>query len=492
MHGEMIGAVALSWTGQLPVWIAVGLLATACASILLRGFVPRPTAWMLFALCVSAASVVVLHRLWPANSGAARGVADLCSVLALVWSSVAALVLRIRLTSDSTVPRRRGFVTVAHVVALLMGVVTAIIQSVVLAMRVIYVAIDLLNGYPYLGTRDYGFGPGGLWSLILLLAACAIGQASTGDRRLGTCQFWSAVFVASWACLLRPALQSTPAGGVERTGSTLLLMTVLSGLLALTVAVVLAVERWGRPVVAGSDGDSGAGSSPWPGLNSSATTIAVAVIFLVCYHLAVPIAVGSGGFRLTSLVVTASAALAGLASYLLVVRWWSSYLADAAMGLASLGLCALASLAVPSQPAALDERYPLVFSAVIVGFATAAWFWVWLASVWERQRCGDQAGGDSRRLIPHAKRSAFYCAALALVVGGVMAVWPRWPAIAATDDSLGRVSAGFAANLYLLLAMLWCSRKLRRLTFQILTVLTVVSTAGFLLARMLPFTSQFG
>jgi hypothetical protein len=74
----------------------------------------------------------------------------------------------------------------------------------------------------------------------------------------------------------------------------------------------------------------------------------------------------------------------------------------------------------------------------------------------------------------------------------MMALWPRWPTVSATDDSFGRITAGVAANLFLLLVMLWCSRRLHKTTFQILTVLVVVSTAGFLLSRMLAFTPRFG
>ena len=95
------------------------------------------------------------------------------------------------------------------------------------------------------------------------------------------------------------------------------------------------------------------------------------------------------------------------------------------------------------------------------------------------------------KLIPCAKRFSFLCAALALVVSAMMALWPRWPTVSATDDSLGRVAAGMAANLFLLLVVLWCSRRSHKLTFQVLTVLVVVSTTGFLLARLLPFTSRF-
>ena len=65
------------------------------------------------------------------------------------------------------------------------------------------------------------------------------------------------------------------------------------------------------------------------------------------------------------------------------------------------------------------------------------------------------------------------------------------PAIATMDDSFGRITAGFGGNLFFLLVLLWCSRRLHRLTFQILTVLTVLSTMGFLIIRVLPFVSSW-
>jgi hypothetical protein len=73
-----------------------------------------------------------------------------------------------------------------------------------------------------------------------------------------------------------------------------------------------------------------------------------------------------------------------------------------------------------------------------------------------------------------------------------MTVWPRLPAIAAMDHSYGRIAAGLSANLYLLLVMLWCSRRLQRLTFHLLTMLAVLSTMGFVIMRMLPFASRVG
>ena len=424
---------------------------------------------------------------------AAQGVALVCALAAFVFSVYTAAVIWGRRRVAKRPEGSGSFVGTGHVVALLLGVVTAIIQSVVLTMRAIYVAMDLINGYPYGSAPAYGFGAAGLSSLGLLFAACAVTHASTSDRRLGACQFWSAVAMAAWACLLAPPLQNAPTGGYQRSGSTLLLLLALSVILMLTALVTGAVDRRQRRIYPLGMDHATSAAHLWPGLSLSAVVVAVAVTLLVCYHLAVPVVLDVGGFRLPGLVVTGSAALAAWASFLLVRRIWSAHLADAAMALTSLCFAGLATLAVPAKPEALHERYPLLFNAMMIGLAIATGLWTYLASARGPQLTeGQHAWGDTARLTPGAKRLAFFSAALALVLGLLMAIWPRWPAIAATDDTLGRVAAGLAANLFLLLVMLWCSRRLYRPTFQILTVLSVVSAAVFLLARMLPFTARFG
>ena len=165
---------------------------------------------------------------------------------------------------------------------------------------------------------------------------------------------------------------------------------------------------------------------------------------------------------------------------------------DVAMGLTSLTVCALAVSLVPSRPALLAERYPMIFSATVIGFALGTVLWTWLSVSWE-QRAETEPGWTTRSpLIPRAKRFAFLNAAMAVVVGMLMAVWPRLRGISATDDEFGQVIAGLAANLFLLLVILWSSRRLRRPTIYILTALALVSTTGFIVVRMLPFTPQFG
>jgi hypothetical protein len=110
---------------------------------------------------------------------------------------------------------------------------------------------------------------------------------------------------------------------------------------------------------------------------------------------------------------------------------------------------------------------------------------------WRGQSPDDGVGAFKVALVPHAKRGAFINAVFAVSLGGLMALWPQLPAIAVPDDSIGRVTAGFGANLLLLLVVLWSARRLRRMTFHILSLFALGSTAGFMFIRMLPYALSF-
>ena len=230
----------------------------------------------------------------------------------------------------------------------------------------------------------------------------------------------------------------------------------------------------------------------WPGLRHSFAAIALALIIIVSYHLAVPIAVRPGGFRATLLIVAAGGICSATAAFVILARTWTGYLADAAMGLVSLSLCAAVVSAAPLRETLLASLYPVVFGAMMVGFAMTASIWTWLSGVWHQQLDNGKAWTTTGRLLPYAKRFAFFNIALGLLVGSLLAVWPRIPGIAATDDTFAAVTSGLGANLFLLLVALWSARRIRRWTFHILALLATASTGGFVLARMLPFSSEFG
>ncbi len=412
----------------------------------------------------------------------------LCAALSLLWSTCAAAALwRDRRRSGSVMSGAR-FVPVAHAAALFFAVVVVVVQSVVVVMRLTFVTVDLIHGYPWSGYREYGFGPDGLWSLGVLFSSCAVSLVSTRDSRLVTCQMWLWVMLVVWASMLVPALTRASAGGYERTGTTMLLLACLSGVV-FTTAVVLrgatALRRrlWSAPVHP---------VPSFPGLGMSVGVLSVAVALLVCYHLLVPVKLPWGGIYGPGLVATGSAALAAWGSVLLAGTTRGGASHELAIGLGSLTLCGLATLALPSRSGPLEEWYPMVFSAMIVGLTAACAMCTWAGSAPRQGTFANQSATGTQRYLRAAKRFAFLNAALAVLVAMVMAIWPRLPMIATMDDSLGRVLAGFGVNLGLLWVVLWCGRRQRRPAFQILTLLTLITTGGFLLVRMLPYGSSVG
>lgn len=491
-----------------PAWLVPTLLGLAGATLLGRRRLPPASVQAGFITFISLAAALAIMHWWPTSSGAAQDVARVCSAVALLW------VIGGRMAPPSPDPARVAAEPVArasitprslnlpYIVALLLGVVAAVIQSVVVVMRIIYVAVDQVKGSPSADRGDYGFGVAGLWSLGFVVAACGGAAVGTRDCRIRACLLWSLLALVSWAALLSPAYRSLPSGGYERTGSTLLLLAAWS----LVLAAAALVDRRSRPnkggAAAGECEPPARNVSPGPapadrdppgsGLAASVTPMAIGVILLACYHLAVPVPLGRLGFRGGALAVTGATAVAAFACSRLLTRAWSIPLVDAVMGLTTLGLCGLATLAVPAVPTDMAQRYPMVFNAIMVGLAGSTGLWGWLASFWRKKASAPGAAAITKRLSRSARRFAFHSAALALVLGSAMAIWPRMPGIAAMDDSLGRVAAGTAANLFLLVVMLWSSRRLQSPAFHLLTLLTVLSTAGFLMMRIVPFSSSFG
>lgn len=476
---------AAGWIGPFTALLLGGALASAACQRLF----PRGAAWVGFVFFVSAAGAVASTRFRTLTAIPTQHVAWLCAFLCLFWSLVtaAATAGRRREVDPSAVPRI-AFVSVSGLAAVLFGVVTAIIQSIVLAMRIIYVGVDIVHGYPWQGVRDYGFGPLGLGSLALLCVSCFTALALTGARHLATVQLWTAVLFSLWACLLLPPFQMNASGAVERTSGTLLLLATLS--VVLTGAIL--VEGCFTNQRASDAESSTVSRRETPGFTATCGVLAIVIIVLTCYHLLVPVRTMWGGFQGSTLLVFVSGALAAGGSFLLLDRSWSDNLADATLGMASLSLCGLAMLALPRLPTSLSERYPMMFNAMIVGLTLATGLWTWLSCVQPTPLDDGEPRTTAVRLIPHAQRFAFLGAALALVAGALMTYWPRRSSIAGMDDTMGRITAGFAAHLFLVLVMLWCSRRLRSLTFHLLTLLAVASTAGFIIIRMDPFASRLG
>ena len=215
------------------------------------------------------------------------------------------------------------------------------------------------------------------------------------------------------------------------------------------------------------------------------------ILLLCCYHLVVPLEMGGHSDRLTAAFVALIALSGGGSLFVLARRRFSVNLAEVAMALASVGSCAIAVMAVPSAPALMVHRFPMIFNAMVVGLAVAAWVWTCLALSWRRQlevgSSDDKA--MKKRMVHCAERFSFTTACMGLLIAFLMAIWPRLPRIAAMDDSFGRFTAGISGNLFLLWVTLWCGRRLSRVTFHLLAILVLISTAGFVAVRVAPFTS---
>lgn len=444
----------------------------------------------LLIVAVSAGATFAAGLYLPARGGPMHDVARSCAWLCLFWTSAGLLAER-RARGRADIVRDPGVHHLFLIVALFLGAAAAIIQSVVLTMRAIVVALHLIQIHPWHRLPAFGFHVDGAWTSAMLVVACVLAAQATRDRRLLVTTQLSTVGLCLWLLLLPPVLRSSPTGGFERTGHTALIALALAGLLTLTVIIARAIDRRADAAAPASE-DGRRDPRVWPGLSSSVVVIGLVVLFLVCYHLAVPIRSELGGFRATTLASVAAAWIAAAGAWLLVRDRWNAAVADVGMGLASLGMCGMCVLMVPEKPDTLAERYPVVFNALMMGWAGATACWTWLG-------CDYRYVGPPPAVLTlrtHgpavARRFAFLTAALALVVSAVMAAWPRLPAIAVTDDSLQRVCAGLAANLFLLWVTLWCGRHMHRVTFQALTVVSVLSAACFLMARMLPFTPRFG
>jgi len=220
-----------------------------------------------------------------------------------------------------------------------------------------------------------------------------------------------------------------------------------------------------------------------PAMRAACGAGALAVAALALAGLAVPVQLGSWGYRLSGLLVAVTTAAAGTAVFALLWRHWNRYLADVAMGLMTLSVCGFAAMLVPSEPEELNERYPLMFNAIVFALACMAWTWNWLGGVWEQQLDNGQAWTTAGRLVAPANDFSFQIAAVGLIIAFLMAGWPRLPSIGCADDSHGRVLFGVAGHLLLVLVCLDCTRRTRRTRFTRAAVLAVASLMIFIGVR---------
>ena len=179
-----------------------------------------------------------------------------------------------------------------------------------------------------------------------------------------------------------------------------------------------------------------------------------------------------------------------MALLILSGRRWSIDAAEVGMALICLCLCCAGQSLLPTEPAALARRSPLIFNALMVTLGVMSWFWCWLGCVWVQQLDGGSAWTTGGRMIVPAWRMSFYAGLLALASAWIMTVWPRLGGVPTMDHSLGRIASGVAAHLLILWAFLWCGRQTRRSGFVGLAVLAVASLLAFVYVRTRPLDTM--
>lgn len=438
------------------------------------------------------AAGVLAFAIAPHQSGVVARIAWYTSILALAGTIASAGTSIGTRTTDRAAQLREELVWGARHVALYLGVAGAIFQTILLTMRSVYFAIDLIHGFPWQGARDFGFGPAGLWTIGVLCAACLIELVCSRDARLATLQFWLLVLLTIWACQLSPAFQPTQTGGYVRTDATLIMVECLACLLLMSVLLIgwLLDARYFGPDSASKAKDATdriAAPLP-PGFGASSAVLALALNIAVLFQILVPTGQSTFSFRLSGFRAGCAAAIAGLGCFYLLRRSWNSHLAESGLGLFALAVCGLATLAIPARESPLADEYPMLFNALIIGYSFAAALFAHCTSQWGEGGLGCHS--LRARLVPHLKRFAFLSGATALLSGVMMCFWPGMPGISAMDHSLGRVLAGVSGFLFLLLVSLRSGRLMARASFHILTLAAATSMVAFLLVRAMPFLSE--
>lgn len=478
-----------------PLWWYGVLALTALAGLAGVRRLPRGAGWSLVVFSLSLLAGALLAREGTfAGSLLIRG-AWAGALISLGWAAVGWVLGRAIHAPRASPADLQSVISVA---AMTFGGGASVAMAVLLAMRVAHVAAELLYvGGAALQTA-YDFPPSGAVILLILLSAGIMldrRHRSRPGAALPVMLWWLAVGVAGW--LVLSGLSIPLPRGASRHATLLPALFDWSAWAAALIVVAVALEgacdsrrrwRWTRV-------HPDALAAPRParrGLHLSCGGVGLLTVVTSSMHLAL-LPVDAAPWKTPRWIAMALLnEICGAALLVLVARRWSAGLAEVGLWLISIGLASAAAAFIPAAPASAVDQYPMLFNAVMAGFVVASALWMWLANVWDQQLMDGTAWTTAGRLIPDARRLSFLCGCLALLVGVLMALWPRFPAVASADDRLGRFAAGVAVNLLALTVFARCARFSRRTAFHMLAVLSVLSLLGFAAVRMLPFAASRG
>jgi hypothetical protein len=313
---------------------------------------------------------------------------------------------------------------------------------------------------------------------------------SSGWRSLATVLFWIGAMGVCGLTLLMPTYQSSGEGTLYRNPTGLLLASGLAAWLCLTLlALGWSTRRERCRLVRLDPHRLLTPPRSWTGIRGSCGLVAAGLLFLVVAGLAAPVELRTGGYRLAALLLGIAAMAGGAAVFFLVAHQWNALLADVAMGLVTLSICALFTVGVPSNPEPLRERFPLLFNAILLALAVMTALWSWLASVWCQQLDNGKPWTTAGHLVAAATDFAFQSAALGILLALLMAAWPLLPGIGVADSSVGRFIFGVGAHLLLMLVLVRCWRRTGRRRFIHGFIFAAASMILFIAVRALHGTA---
>lgn len=450
--------------------------------------VPRIAACILAALLANGVVIMVALRFEYGTTVAVHAAACASSLLVLLLAIGESSRILVIERGRSNRRRRARLAHWLRLTAVLFGASSATILVVRLGIRLTYVALDTVNVRASEGMHAFGFHAGGLWCLGFLFVGVSLFHSLTRDRQLVTCLYLIAATAAVWASLLLPVYLRTPNGGLESGGATHALQATMA--LLVCGAGVVANIRKRRSSTRSNSAVHDELLMP-PGLRIVCGVQALFVLILVCYHAAVPLPLPYGGIPAAAITGAISALGGSVGCILLSRSLWSPYLVDVALGLLAMTLACAVMSVVPHWPVSMAERYPAALNAQMIGLTLAVGVFTWLVDLGNRRHREGLTTSWVLQANSVCRRFAFLSGALALTLGGLMAIWPRLRFVAIPDDSIGRVTAGFGAYLFLFLTMLVSSRRLKRLTLHILTLLVLACAVGFMMIRMYPYSLAF-
>lgn len=342
-------------------------------------------------------------------------------------------------------------------------------------------------------TRERGLAvpPSGFLALAALLVAVLVWRLSQRRPHQPTMLLVIGALAAWWGAMLFPSVR----GGRAETDWVAWLppwwswvFQLMVGLAALIiVAAVIQDHRYRRRIASAWPDRLDELVEPysrWPGYIQTEAMIAAALLIMGVYQLVrreAPSAAVFSGAAVVSL-------LAGYACLFMTYRRWSANTAGLGMALLTAaivhGAAAITAKLLPdSLSAQYARRMPVLYNAILMALAVMAACWRWLAGVWDQQLLNGIAWTTTGRMIPYARRTAFFIMAIAALIAFQMAIWPQ--RIAEVDDqSAGRIACGLGVLLLCALIAALAARQGGSLALAAMSLVFIVAAALFVFVRL--------